>query len=495
MKHNVAEESARLILATDDQNYYYIDFMPVTKWKTEFSFDVGFIQNIEFEEVGSPGLTEINFIGVLYPSSSQVEWCKIDELRFEGESEAWGVARDEAKIAEYGFQPEKVISSAYKTPEDAQLAAEYFLELLKTPPLVKGSVTHPWGLLPLFAGDSAIVNVPNQSIDNEELTVKEVFARLPPGSSIFPMSINVAGLPSALTDPQKRLRAYIERLQKADVYSEKVEAFTDLKDSISIADTLSVTAVILRHFKVDALLVGRFSKAFQADAILVGKSSKAFLADAFLVNRLSKTLLIDAFLKGKKTKLFLIDAILKTLGKTKTFSADAVLLERILWEEFANMNDWTSRLGTWGTSSGWLEQTDDVIEYSVCDYTGSVDFPPDYFIEFVVMAYDAANDSISVWTRWDGQYSGNADCYDIAMDVNDDKVKVGKIVNGSYTEFANASKTINADTAYKIKCAPRDEDSGVRFKVWFESESSPCINYLESTKTHSDGKIACFMYS
>jgi len=182
LKHDVAgggAETARVILATDDDNYYYTDFAPVSKWKELFEFDVGWIQNILFEEVGSPSLKNLNWVGFLYPKTSLVTWVKVDEFRFEGESECWGIARDEDKVNEYGLQPEKVTSSFFKTPEDAQKAAEYFLALLKDPPLVKGSLLHPWGLPQVRAGDSAIVNVPNQNVSVQEMTINEVMANIP----------------------------------------------------------------------------------------------------------------------------------------------------------------------------------------------------------------------------------------------------------------------------------------------------------------------------
>jgi len=250
MKQSLAEQSCKLILATDDSNYYYMEFWPTTKWRELFQFNVGFLQNIEFEEVGSPQLKEINYIGILYPSDSPVgEWCKIDEMRFEGESESWGIAKDEAKIAEYGLQPEKVTSSYFKTPEDAQAAADYFLTILKEPPLIKGSVTHPWGLPQIRAGDTAIVNVPNENINNEEMVIQEPIHMIPPASTKFTTEINLAGLPHALTDPQKRLKEYIERLQKADVYADKVELFTSpLREFLEVVDAAEFWSYILDDF-------------------------------------------------------------------------------------------------------------------------------------------------------------------------------------------------------------------------------------------------------
>jgi len=255
MKQSLAEQSCKVILATDESNYYYMEFWPTTKWKELFQFNVGFVQNIEFEEVGSPQLKEINYIGILYPSEAPVgEWCKIDEVRFEGESESWGIAKDEAKIAEYGLQPEKVTSSYFKTPEDAQIAADYFLSILKNPPLVKGSLVHPWGLPETRAGEVVIVNVPNQNINNEEMIVREVIDVIPPASTRFTTDINLAGLPHALTDPQKRLKEYIERLQKADVYAEKVELFTSpLREFLEVVDAAEFWSYIFDDFDDNSL--------------------------------------------------------------------------------------------------------------------------------------------------------------------------------------------------------------------------------------------------
>ncbi len=243
LKHDIAEdESARLILATDDNNYYYSDIKPTSTWNEQFEFDLGSIQNIDFQLVGNPQLTQINYVGIFYAPTSTVTTAWINGLHFELESESWGVANDEASIASVGYQPEKIFSSVYKTPAEAQQAAEYFLSILKNAPLLKGTVRQPWGQFPLYAGDSATVNVPKQNILNTEMVIKSVNGQLPPASSIVPMDIEIAGTPTSLTDPQKRVKEWIERLENADMYTQEIELINAIKDAFIVTDTATWTS-------------------------------------------------------------------------------------------------------------------------------------------------------------------------------------------------------------------------------------------------------------
>ncbi len=238
LKHDVAEnENARLILATDDNNYYYTDIEPTSTWGEQFEFDLGSIQNIKFQIVGNPKLSEINYVGIFYDPTSTVTAAWINELHFELESESWGIATDDVSIARDGYQPEKIFSSVYKTPDDAQQAAEYFLSILKNAPLIKGTVNHPWGQLPLYAGDTATVSVPHQNILNTDMVIKSVTGLLTPSSSRVPLDIDISGTPNSLTDPQKRIKEWIERLENADMYTEEIELLTAVKNAFSITDT------------------------------------------------------------------------------------------------------------------------------------------------------------------------------------------------------------------------------------------------------------------
>jgi len=486
MKHDVAEESCRLILATDDNNYYYIDFQPVPKWKTLFEFNVGFMQNIEFEEVGSPQLKNINYIGFLYPKESQVSWCKIDEFHFEGETEAWGIAKDEQSISDLGgLQPEKIFSTYYKTQEDAQAAAEYFLSILKSPPLVKGSLTHPWGLPSIRAGEMVIVNVPNQNINNEEMILKEVIHSIPPASSKFTTEINLAGVPHALTDPQKRLKEYIERLEKADVYAENVELFAGpLKDNMTISDLLQV---VLETILEDSMSINDVLEALievlvfdnmnisddlkaELETTLLDDMSISDFAEALWEVFVSDNISIGDYLEA------LIEALL-----TDNMGISDYLQARWIWEEFNALTDWTVESGTW-SADGVAHQTDTTAAGKKIKYAGGNVFPADFFFEYRAKALLNENQHMTIYFRI--QPTGT-NMYEVTLDPYNNLVEVWKAVNGTWTQLATAAKTMVLDTFYKAKADQRDEGANWRIKVYFEDESTPCINYLESPRSHS----------
>jgi len=439
-KHSSAEitESCRLILATDDDNYYYTDFSPITKWKELFEFDVGWIQNIEFETVGSPSLKNLNYVGFLYPATSTVTWIMIDEFRFEGETEAWGIARDEESIAEIGLQPEKIFSSYYKTQEDAQKAADYWLSILKQPPLVKGSLTHPWGLPQIRAGDRAIVNVPNQNINNEEMVVQEIAHTIPVASTKFTTEINLAGVPHALTDPQKRLKEHIERLTKADVYAENVEVFVGpLKDFMSILDYVEVLWEVM-------------------------------VSDGMSISDL-------------------LQALIDVLA-SDTMSISDYLQARWIWDEFDNMNDWAVETGVW-SADGVLHQTQTT--------TGGkwLKWAHGHLVSYIFeMKGKLIADYDGVWgnrfRRVDANNMYETECVYYAG--GNKGVQYYRCVGGTWAQMAYVAKTVTYNTYYKLKTDQRNEGTGLRVKVWFESETNPCINHLEDPRSHNDGDFLMF---
>jgi len=485
MKHDVAEESCRLILATDDNNYYYIDFSPVPKWKTLFEFNVGFMQNIEFEEVGSPQLKNINYVGFLYPKESKVSWCKIDELRFEGESEAWGIAKDEQSVSDIGLQPEKIFSTYYKAQEDAQVAAEYFLSILKNPPLVKGSLTHPWGLPSTHAGEMVIVNVPNQNIGNEEMIVKEVIHSIPPASSKFTSEISLAGVPHALTDPQKRLKEHIERLQKADVYAENVELFAGpLKDNMTISDLLQV---VLEATLEDSMSINDLLEALidvlLTDNMTITDELKADIevpvSDAMSISdyhELLEEILAADNLSVSDYMEALIDVLL-----SDNMNITDYLQARWILDEFDNLNDWTVEAGTW-SADGVAHQTDTTAGGKKIKYTGGNVFPADFFFEYRAKALLNENQHMTIYFRIQAV---GTNMYEVTLDPYNNLVEVWRSVNGTWTQLATATKTMVLDTFYKAKVDQRDEGANWRIKVYFEDEATPCINYLESPRSHS----------
>jgi len=439
-KHSDPTATAKLILATDDNNYYYIEFSPSTKWDTEFEFNVGFTQNIEFQEVGSPQLKNINYVGFLYPSDSPVTWCRIDELRFIGETEAWGIATDEDKIAEYGLQPEKIFTSYYKTQQDAQKAAGYFLSILKQPPLVKGSLTHPWGLPQIRAGEIAIVNVPNQNINSEEMIIQEVAHTIPPASTKFTTEINLAGVPHALTDPQKRLKEHIERLQKADVYAENVEVLIGpVKDRMTVTDYMQV------------------------------------LFEFLLQDNLTISDLLQA----------IIDALL-----TDSMSIVDYLQARWIWDDFNTLdsNIWSVETGTW-SADGVLHQTQTTTGAKRLKFTKGhlVNYTWETKVKLVTNYDQSAG---NLFRRVDANNT-----YEVTLIyyVSGNKgVQYYKCVGGTWTQLAFVAKTITTGTFYKLKTDQRNEGTGIRTKVWFEAETNPCINHLQDPRSHNDGDFLMY---
>jgi len=439
-KHSSAEatETCRLILATNDDNYYYTDFQPVTKWKELFEFDVGWIENIQFEIVGSPNLKNLNYVCFLYPATSAVTSIMLDEFRFEGETEAWGIARDEESILDIGLQPEKIFSSYYKTQEDAQAAADYFLSILKQPPLVEGSIAHPWGLPQLRAGDVAVVNVPNENINSEEMVVQEVVHAIPPASTKFTTEINLAGLPHALTDPQKRLKEHIERLQKADVYAENVEVFMGpLKDFMSISDYVEVLWEVM-------------------------------VSDGMSISDL-------------------LQALIDVLA-SDSMSISDYLQARWIWDEFGNMNDWSVETGVW-SADGVLHQTQTTTGGKWLKWTHG------HLVSYIFeMKGKLIADYDGVWGNRFRRVDAN-NMYETELvyyAAGNKGVQYYRCVGGTWTQMAYVAKTVTYNTYYKLKTDQRNEGTGLRTKVWFEAETNPCINHLEDPRSHNDGDFLMF---
>jgi len=496
-KHSSGDvaETARLILATDDDNYYYTDFSPVSKWKELFEFDVGWIQNILFENVGTPSLKNLNYVAFLYPATSAVEWVMIDEFRFEGETEAWGIARDEESIADIGLQPEKIFSSYYKTQEDAQKAADYFLSILKNPPLVKGSLTHPWGLPQIRAGEIAIANVPNENINNEEMIVKEVIHVIPPASSKLTTEISLAGVLHALTDPQKRLKEHIERLTKADVYAENVEILAmPLKENLQItdvltaeletplADDMSMTDII--EALIEALLTETMTITddlkVDMETTVSDSMSISDYVEALWEIYVSDSMSISDYLEA------LIEALL-----SESMNISDYLMARRIWDEFNALTDWTVTEGTW-TADGVAHETDTAVGSKTLEYSGGNNFPNDYFWEILAKALVQATTQVGVRFRWNTGPPVNT--YEVWFRPSTDTIEYYKCVNGTWSQVATASRASAIDVFYKLKVDQRDEGTNYRVKVYWENETSPCINNLESPRSTNSGKVRLKVY-
>lgn len=490
-KHSSGDvaETARLILATDDDNYYYTNFSPVNKWKELFEFDVGWIQNILFENVGTPSLKNLNYIAFLYPATSAVEWVMIDEFRFEGETEAWGIARDESCISDIRLQPEKIFSSYYKTQEDAQDAAEYFLSILKNPPLVKGSLTHPWGLPQLRAGDTIIANVPNENINNEEMIVKEVIHVIPPASSKLTTEISLAGVPHALTDPQKRLKEHIERLTKADVYAENVEILAmPLKENLQITDVLKAELeTILTDDMSITDIIEALIEALLSETMTITDDLKADIevpvSDNMSISDYHE--LLEQILAADNLSISdYMEALIEALLSDNMNISD-YLQARWIWEDFNNLTNWTAETGTW-SADGVAHQTDTTTGGKRLKYTGGNVFLANYFVEIRFKHLLNEQCQCSTFPR----YVDRSNSYQVMSQANVDKVYLYRGVGGSWTLLAEAAKTIGLDTWYKMKVDQRDEGANWRCKVYWQDETSPCINYLESPRTYNNAGSA-----
>jgi len=266
----------------------------------------------------------------------------------------------------------------------------------------------------------------------------------------------VAGLPHAVTDPQKQLEEYITRLQKADVYAKDVELFaTPLKKGLTLADTVS----------------------------------------SILTSEITKNYLADTLVKGAATVVYLADVLLQA-ESSKTYLADTIVVEHFIWEDFSNLNDWTVESGTWNASGGVCHQTN-TSGVARLQYTGSINFPVDFFFESKIKI---VTEGVSTFTGgiffriWDWS-SGSIDGYLLRLHRGDQMVKFCKIVAGSLTVLAQVSKTIALGTWYVLKGDQRDEGTGIRVKAWFNGEASPSINYLEDPRTSTDGDVGLKTYN
>lgn len=80
----------------------------------------------------------------------------------------------------------------------------------------------------------------------------------------------------------------------------------------------------------DGTTVDFLAKHFSANALLkLFGATKTFEADAIVVNRLTKTFTASALIRNRYSKTFDADAIILKTG-TKTFTADAILTQKVV---------------------------------------------------------------------------------------------------------------------------------------------------------------------